>query len=109
MWAMVFVVALAMASAVLVGWSTFKGLEAGNAAKVILTRVGIDLLSPEMVEVKAGAFTMGGPMGDGASHGRWVHDENIERDRPDGRHGNQYEQTGAGCVLPCTRIDTHGF
>jgi len=92
MWAMVFVVALAMASALLVGWSTFKDLEAGNAAKVILTRVGIDLLSPEMVEVKAGAFTMGGPMGDGASHGRWVHDENIERDFKLGKYEVTFEE-----------------
>jgi len=74
-WSIVFVFVVVIASAGLVGWATIKGLDVGNAAKVILTRVGIDLLSPEMVEVKAGVFTMGGPTG-----GRWVYDENIERD-----------------------------
>lgn len=86
-WLIVLVFGVVIASAALVGWAAFKGIEVGNAARVILTRAGIDLLSPEMVEVKAGAFTMGGPTG-----GRWVHGENIERDFKLGKYEVTFEE-----------------
>lgn len=43
------------------GWAQvkFNGLETRLAAKVILTQLGIDSLSPKMVLIKAGTFSMG--------------------------------------------------
>lgn len=43
------------------GWAQvkFNGLEARLAAKVLLTQLGFDLLSPKMVLIKAGTFRMG--------------------------------------------------
>lgn len=43
------------------GWSQFmfNGLETRLAAKFLVTQLGIDLLSPQMVDIQAGRFLMG--------------------------------------------------
>lgn len=59
MWSVAIAVVLAVSIGSLVAWAKSRGTQAGMVAKFLLTRAGLDLLSPAMQGVSAGTFWMG--------------------------------------------------
>jgi formylglycine-generating enzyme required for sulfatase activity len=96
-WLIVF---LAFGSLCMVGYVSFdrwvqsqrhEGLETTEVAKFFLTRVGIgvgiDLLSPQLVTIKAGStFTRGDDSGDGEEDGQPAHEVRFSKPFAIGKH-----------------------
>ncbi len=64
------------------GWAQmkFNGLETKLAAKVILTRLGFDLISPQMVTITAGTYCMGDLQGTESPSEQPVHHVTLHKD-----------------------------
>lgn len=90
-WAMGLVAGLLMGYLALWGWGqvAFYGLAPRLTAKLLLTQLGVDLLSPEMVPIKGGMFRMGDTQGNGQSDE--LHEVTIHTDFQLGKYEVTFE------------------